>query len=263
MNVLYKIWSIIRDFTKKLWKFLTNLNPSILVVLLISATAFFMVALFKYSHLEKEKNKIVYVLNDTIEQYKNKANEEYIAKNTYVVEIDDLKKSNKELSEEIIKLKDSPIVVTKTEIVYVHDTIYARTDSISEYEGEKIFHWSAKDSTFLHIAGVTSIKDDGNSVETTVSEVGMSTNLTVNLIETDDNQLKTIVKSDNPYMTINNINSAVLDPSSSKVLKSYFKPKKFGIGPYIGAGVSVNPTSGQVYLAPSVGIAVHYDILQF
>lgn len=262
MSILLKIWAVIKSFFKKIWDFLTSLSPSILALLLMLAVVFSVLTAIKCSKLEKEKNKIVYVMNDTIEQYKNKANEEYAAKNTYIMEVADLKAVNKELSDEVKKLKDSPLVVTKTEIVYVHDTIYTKIDSVVKDDEYKLYHWSAKDSTFLEIAGVAEIRDNGNEFSNVVTETKISANLTVDLIE-KDNQFKTIVKSDNPYIIINDINSVVLDPKKSEVLKSYFKPKRFGIGPYVGASLRSNPTTGQLYVGPSIGIALHYDIVQF
>ena len=231
--------------------------------MLLIAIIFGFVFFLKYKYAEKEKNDVIVVANDSLEYYKNKAHEEYVAKNTYILELEDIKKVNEDLYKEIKNLKDHPLVVTKTEIMYLHDTITTHVDSIIKQIDDKLYYWSAQDSTFLQIAGITTIKSNGEEFENIISEVSMKANLDIDLIETKDKQLKVIARSDNPYISFTDINSAVLDPTKSKVLKSYFKPKRFGFGPYVGGGVCVNPATGQVYLSPSIGVAIHYDFIQF
>ena len=60
---------------------------------------------------------------------------------------------------------------------------------------------------------------------------------TLDVIE-KENKLKIIGTSDNPYVSITDFNGAVIDPTTSDVLKNCFKQKRWGIGPQVGVGVS-------------------------
>ena len=262
MNTLKKIWDFIKKVGSKIWNYLKNLDSRLLAILLLLAVLAIAILYCKYKYFERKSNEIIYVTNDSLEYYKNKAHEEYVAKNTYIMELNDIKATNEELYKEIKNLKDHPIVVTKTEIQYKHDTITTQVDSIIKQIDDKLYYWSANDSTYLQIAGITTITENGEKFENVISEVSMTAGLTFDLIETKDKQLKVIAKSDNPYIEFNDINSAVLDPKESKVLKSYFKPKRFGVGPYVGGGLTVTP-DGKFIVTPSVGLAVTWDIIQF
>ena len=55
---------------------------------------------------------------------------EYIAKNLYIQEIEDLKNQNEELYAEIKNLKDNPLVVTKIVTEYEIKKVPAKSDSI-------------------------------------------------------------------------------------------------------------------------------------
>jgi hypothetical protein len=58
------------------------------------------------------------------------------------------------------------------------------------------------------------------------------------------------VLANNPYLTINSINSVKLDKQ---------KPKKYGIGVFGGYGMSLNPLK----MSPVIGVGVTYSLLSF
>lgn len=256
-----KLISFFKNLGKKIWSFLKSLDSSFLSILVLVLGIFALTFFFKYKILERKSNETIFISNDSLEFYKNKAHEEYVAKNTYIMELNEVKDLNNDLYMEIKNLKDHPLVVTKTEIRFVHDTVETVIDSVVNYVDDKLYYWSAKDSIFFSINGVSKLANNGESFSTAVNNVRIDAALKLDLVETKNKQLKVIANSDNPYLEISDISSVVLDPKKSPVLKSYFKPKRFGVGPYIGAGVIV--TDGVVRVTPSIGFAVHYDFIQF
>jgi hypothetical protein len=59
----------------------------------------------------------------------------------------------------------------------------------------------------------------------------------------------------------------VIDPMNSPTLKNYYKPKRWGLSIYLGAGVNVgyDPIHNGlgINFGPSAGIAVTYDLIQW
>ena len=75
-----------------------------------------------YHKYQKAEGQVV-IWNDSAYIYKNKYGEEYAAKNTYILQVDQLKKYNEELYAEYQSLKDHPVVITKTVIVTKIDSV--------------------------------------------------------------------------------------------------------------------------------------------
>ncbi len=209
--------------------------------------------------------QIVYA-NDSIEYYQNKAKEEYAMRLTYVQTVEQLKKSNSELKNEVKNLKEHPVLITKTKIEFVHDTVKAISDSITlGIDSCHRLHWSYNDSTYYSLNGVTDVEPNYESFTTTINDMHVNTSMTLDLIDDGDN-FKVIAKSDNPYVYIRDINSVVIDPETSPTLKKYTKPKRWGIGPYVGVGVNFGTSftgQAQVGVGGSIGISIHYSLLQW
>lgn len=226
----------------------------IFALVLISAR--FIISSYYYRHQASEP-KYVYV-TDSIESYKNKLKEEYSAKQIVIAERDELKKINAELYSEVKNLKDNPLVVTKTKVVFKTDTILAMSDSITAPDiMTKNLFWSASDRDFYVINGVTSVKSDFSSFQTSVNNLCIPITITTDIVE-KDKQLMFITKSDNPYVDITYMNGAFLNPSDSKVIKSHFPKKRWGIGLQLGAGVDKN-----LGITPYLGIGASYNLIVF
>ena len=210
-----------------------------------------------YYRQQASKPKYVYV-TDSIESYKNKLKEEYSAKQMIIAERDELKKTNAELYAEVKNLKDNPLVVTKTKVVFKTDTIVASSDSIvtPDILTNNLF-WSANDRNFYDIKGVTSVKSDFSSFRTTVNNLYIPIGITTDIIE-KDGQLMFITKSDNPYVNITYMNGGFLNPTDSKVIKSHFPKKRWGIGLQLGVGVDKN-----LGVTPYLGIGASYNLIVF
>ena len=212
----------------------------------------------RYYHNKSLYPTVIYN-TDSLEVYKNKLKEEYTAKNIYVQTIDQLKQNNSELYDEIKNLKENPIVVTKTNIVVKTDTVYMSSDTIiAPNDTLRELYWSANEQNgYYSIKGQTNVRTDFSSFNTQINLFNIPITLTMDIIEKDE-KLQFIGRSDNPYVTITNINGVIIDPVNSDVIKSCFKPKRWSVGPQVGIGVDAD-----LKFSPYIGVGITYGILQW
>ena len=235
---------------------------AVLVVLLILLGS---VGAYYYNKAAKSDGEII-LINDSLTTYKNKYNEEYTAKNTYILKAEQLSQYNQALYAEYKSLKDNPVVIVKPQIVYKVDTVYTKTDSSISDSTSISWNWSAADSTFYRIQGESHAAYDKTQIWTVINSILIDAGVTVDIVD-DGEQLKALVKSDNPYVTIPEMSSVIIDPEKSPSLKKHFKQKKWGIGPYVGIGVNVgyDPFAKNVgmNLGVSGGIAISYHLFEW
>jgi hypothetical protein len=67
-----------------------------------------------------------------------------------------------------------------------------------------------------------------------------------------------LARTDNPYIVIDDVQGAFIDPTKSNVIKSYFKPKRWGIGLQGGIGVC-----GDLKIRPYIGVGISWSLIQF
>lgn len=232
----------------------------VLITLLVIASLIGGIFFNKY---KSASNQIV-IWNDSLTTYKNKYNEEYIAKNTYILKAEQLEAYNKELYKEYKSLKDNPIVITKTKVVTQIDTIYTKTDSLWHNNDTILWAWSAKDSCWYKINGIASITK-ANKADVVINNLEIKSDITMDVVD-DGNQLKVIAKSDNPYVNMD-MQSVVIDPLNSPTIKNLNKKKRWGFGPYIGCGLNVGydlvHNNVGVNVGASIGFSIHYDLIQW
>ena len=227
------------DFAKKL-----TFKDWIILILLLLAIGFGISARHYYN---KSLYPTVIYNSDSLEVYKNKINDEYVAKDMYIQTVDQLKKENADLYAEVNNLKDHPIIVTKTKI----DSIV--TDSV--YND---LYWSAKETNgYYDISGLTCVHRGFEDFTTSINYMRIPVELTLDVIE-NENKFKIIGTSDNPYVSITDFNGAVIDPTTSDVLKNCFKQKRWGVGPQVGVGVSRD-----LKFSPYIGIGIQYSVFTF
>lgn len=233
----------------------------ILIILLVIASLVGGIFINKY----KTASGQIVIWNDSLTVYKNKYNEEYTAKNTYILKAEQLEAYNKELYKEYKSLKDNPVVITKTKVVTKIDTVYTQTDSIWKHDDMILWAWSAKDSCWYKINGTASItKAEKTSV--VINNLEIQSDITLDVVD-DGNQLKVIAKTDNPYINTNDIQSIVIDPLNSPTIKKLNKSKRWGFGPYIGIGLYTGydfiRNGVGVGVGGSIGFSIHYDLVQW
>lgn len=194
---------------------------------------------------------------DSLNVYKNKLNEEYAMNLAYVQTIKQLKTGNDELSLELQKLKDNPVVITKEKIKFKVDTIYAESDNIQKTDSTHILNWHYNNKDYYSLNGTTLVKNDFSDFNTRINNLTVNADVSINIIE-KDNKLHVIGNTSNPYVNITNMSGVVIDPTESKILKKLYKQKKWGIGPAVSFGIT---SDGK--FRPSIGISAQYSILQF
>ena len=129
------------------------------------------------------------------------------------------------------------------------------------YPSKEMRDWSRfawkKGDILISSDGGTDVRKDFSSFSAHIDQFTMNTNLTLDIIE-DKSGIKLIGRTDNPYISISNMDGVMFDPSKSKYLKKYYKQKKWSIGPTIGYGLSKD-----LKLTPYIGIGISYGIIQF
>lgn len=218
-----------------------SLKDVLIIILLAFAGIFY----FQMKDYKEQTAKTIIVYNDTIASYRNKLGEECAAKNMYIQQVEDLKRNNESLYAEIKKLKEDPVVVVKTETVFVKDTTYLNT-VVKEDSIEYNLQWNLTESydkyNWFTIEGATSIKKDSLSYSTYLTNLSIGANLVLDIVETDNkNHFQIITRSDNPNLSFTNIDGAFIDPSKSSVIKNAIKQTNFGFGLYGGYGLTASP----------------------
>lgn len=84
-----------------------------IIVILLGIILILAIIAGVYYHKYSKSEADVILINDSLTTYKNKYDEEYTAKNTYILKAEQLEQYNKELSAEYKSLKDNPIVIVK------------------------------------------------------------------------------------------------------------------------------------------------------
>lgn len=252
---------ILTFITDTVYPFLTKLFSTftfkdwLLVILTVLAVVFF----WKYRYYEERSRTLSQNYNETLADYINKIGQQYVRQQLHVIEIDKLKEENSSLYAEVKNLMENPLVVTKTVTKFRVDTIPAESVKIEEDPADStyILHWQHNEPDIFGITGRTSVKNDFSSFSTTIDNLSVQQELTLDVID-DGKQLGVIAKSDNPYVTVTGMQSVFIDPRTSPTVKQYFKPKRWGIGVHAGYGVDKN-LHGTWYL----GAGISYNIIAF
>lgn len=110
--------------------------------------------------------------------------------------------------------------------------------------------------------GNTDVHSDFSSFQTTISGLSVPSKITFDIIENKkEKQLMFIGRSDNPYVSITNVNGTVVDSKNSKVLKSYFPQKHWHIGLQAGYGLGLH--SNTVIMTPALSVGLAYSLFSF
>ena len=171
-----------------------------------------------------------------------------------------MKHRNDSISAELKKLKDNPIVITKVKTVIKIKEVPMNSDSVNHNQKDSTYtlSWSADRQPYFSMRGSTWVKNDFSQFKTTLHDMTMNAMLTVDLVEENKTGIRVLARTDNPYIVIDDVQGAFIDPTKSNVIKSYFKPKRWGIGLQGGIGVC-----GDLKIRPYIGVGISWSLIQF
>lgn len=230
-------------------------NVLIIILLIISSVLY-----FKNVNIENKLETNQVILTDSLYEYKNKVNELYKEKEAYITNKKDLERINKELYDEIKKLKDNPIVITKIETVTKIDSIFIESktekDSLSN---SKINNYNYIDD---YISMNLTHKLNNNTGSLFVNNIKMNADITYSIIENKKtNKLSIITKSNNPYLNITDVNGGLINLQNSKTLEQYYRrDNKWNISINGGYGIVYDHVNGRFAVGPTLSIGVSYTL---
>lgn len=218
----------------------------------------------------RNSNQKTEFLTDSITKIKTKEGIKYITKNVPVI------KNNKELKEyadslyienkRLRKIKLNPIVITKTNTVTKLKNVPAIT-TVDKYPGYYMISWkygkTYDNNNFISLNGETKADSLMKNVTTKISNLTVASDLILDVTDNDKNTIKILARSNNPLISITNIEGSIINPKKSKTISSYFKPKRWSIGFNLGEGIGYSNQTGNFTLSPYIGIGLSYNLISF
>lgn len=264
------------DFIKKYYVF-----GLFLIILVLSIFLFQTCSTLKreradreYQEKQDEQNRSAMI--DSITKVFNRKLQawEYSKDNYIVQRLEDLEKYNKDLYNELKKVKGDVIAAIKTEVQGNLGGISTTNDLIKfndkpNHYGLK-FSSKYKDSGFeQQLAGTSkffAIPDENSKKWIITPDVTIfDTNLTkINItygFKEEKDKYRVFAISSSPKIEITDLTGGYFidkQPSPPPVI-----PKKWAIGPYIGFGLNTDPNLSNPRFGWSAGFSIHYDILQW
>jgi len=210
-------------------------------------------------------------LADSVRVTKNKVKDLVYSKNILIAEKGNLEDLNADLAAEVKKEKGKVRELTRIVGEIKSDTIYITNTLIEYADGTKGLSWE-HDTIYdvnneRHIAGISRFDIDGDGIvsplETTITRDDFKFNIVTGLVERDGN-VEIFVRSDFPNFTVSKLDGAIIDPKKHPVMKKFTKPKKWGIGPYVGVGMGINVwPKTDIGVGFQIGVGVTYSLFQF
>lgn len=259
----------------------TTYLPFILFVIIVGLSVFAFTSRASLRHerqdreferMQNNQNNQAIIDSITLEFNKKLSAWEYSKDNFLLTKIEDLEKYNKKLSDDIKKIKGDVISIIDSKVEGDLGGISAANnlavlDAKNNYYG-LAFKNSYKDSTFeQNLEGMSKfyvIPDERNKTwnikpDETIFDINSTKiNLTYGFRELDDRyEVFAISKSDK--LKINDLTGGIV---INKPVPPTPKPKKWGIGPYLGYGANVS-NAGEFSFGGSIGFSIHYSIFQW
>lgn len=262
----------------KIWEYLSSTKGqrNVLIILFVLAIIYFRGCGDQSQTIAKYEQNIA-ALNDSIRIYKTKNGEIVYEKNALIVSKNELSKYSKDLEKEIKYLKDNPIVVIKWKTKIEHDTVFIPVVPGEEHWNDDhtvktvAFNWKYDtvyvDNNYKKLEGKYLVQVDTSLNVVTKSfmiskdEIGLS--FTTGLTESKDDKLEIFIKSSYPGFKPTDVQGALIDPQKSDIIKKFFPPKRWTVGPYIGYGLYFDPSKMSVGSGINVGISVSYGLFQW
>lgn len=227
---------------------------NILIIILLLLIGFLLI---QNRVFEKKTLDNYIVLTDSLNVYKNKNDELYKEKQSYILDIKTLKEVNENLYNEYKKLKDNPIVITETVTEVQIKEIYIENESVIDSLNNIINNYKYKDE-YLTLNAKHTYNPSKQIGNLEISDIIMKANIYTNIIE-KDKKLYLISKSDNPYLNITNVNGGFIDINNSKVLNNYYKKQnKWSLGVSMGIYGIYGLSNKKFDFGPGIGLSLNY-----
>lgn len=237
----------------------TNILQFLILILLLLLFVYQCNEIKILKNSKNENNQNVIALLDTVTKRLNKNNEVFYEIANLQTSVNDLKTFNKDLYDEVSKMKGEVKSIQKFDIYsYRTDTIYSKENTIYHYldtnridgviikKAEIPFEFfEGNDSSYFEIKGKTVIMNDTIS-KTFLDYRKFKINVTTGIYK-EKGVSKIFVKTNSPFLEIQNISGAVLEKQ---------KTNRLFFGPTISYGISIDGT-----LRPILGISLGYNIL--
>lgn len=216
--------------------------------------------IFQNNRYASELNYNNVILTDSISYYKNKANELYTQKESYIIENEDLRRINNDLKREYDNLKDNPIVITKVETKYEIKEVYIESDKTEiDSLNNIISNFYNYNDNYLSLNASHKLNLTDSVGRLDLTNIAMKSNIYTNIIERDK-RLYLISRSDNPYLTITNVDGGFIDLESSRVLNRFYKREnKWNIGVSGGLYAIYGLTNKKIDFGPGFGLSISYS----
>lgn len=187
---------------------------------------------------------------DTIEMLHMKNGELVYEKSLYILKekelLNQLDMTKKEL-DDVKKQIGQPVVITKVETKLQLDTIWSTKDSII-YRDKETIALFRYDDKWLSFDGKTYIND--STSRTQINNINIPVPLTIGITE----DYKFFASSKNPYLTITEINGAVIKNKSLNQQK-----KRWSHGFTISAGPQYNIITGKFDIGVQAGYGFMFN----
>ena len=246
-----------------------NLKYILIISLLIFLNIFILFKWYDSNKLNKKFNNEITLVQDSIRYFKDKNNEYLTQNNAYILEVNDLKKINKELSNEIKYLKENPLIVEKIETVTNIDTvemenkIYKKFNcGVYTFTNNFLFDETFDTNNSININGTSVIDIDTSfnikSSSSYLNNMSLKTELILSFTE-QKGEIHINAKSKNPMVNITRLNGYILNKETYKTIKNFQKPKRF----YFGVGLNYQYNFKTSKFDPGVGVSLGLKIFEF
>lgn len=228
-----------------------------------------------------ETNQNLYAAKDSISVLVDENGKVRYEKGVLLGDLNNLSDKNRRLVDDISGLNNQILSLTNVIGSFNKDSIKTEIGSYTQKDSLEIFEWNYKEEPYFSLTGLTTFKitindssiiqvqDFTNTITNTNIDLGITTYITEVTKGENKGKLKTIVKSDNPYVSINNINTILFDiPSSVLENNNLYKPSEFNdknkkwnisVGPGIGYGLY----NDRAILIPTLSVYIGRSIIRF
>ena len=226
-----------------------------LISMIVEAIVFIAIIALGWSYYDgrldvSEQNLKVY--RGQIEEMELKNGDLITVRDSYIAKTSELEKLLDISKQEVRQLKNTlgskVAYISKLESQISTGPIIIQKDSIVYIEKSKLESHFKYSDDWLSLKGVTRIDGDNGSTE--ISGINMLVPLKVGLT----NNYQIFVQTENPYISFNEIEGAVIDGS-----KFAPKKKRFSWGIQLGVGVMYDVIKNDVAVGPYGGLGIEFN----